>query len=188
MSAPSLRPDRVYALALYGRDKRLILGYFDTPFLTIPGGSLRPEEEPEQGLRRIVYETLCCDCQVVGSIGPRHVFDGTGDDAMAYEVVLSEDEFVASSGVVGITKEQALGTMVDPNPVINRMIWDGFSVMEVPVTGENQVDSDYLPIEGIYVDPEPHRQHVLVEEIDGERREWARLDPTSPTGKMEPKP
>ncbi len=175
----------VYALILFGKDHLLVLQQ------TVQGWSLPctrvfPGEDERQALTRCLKEFGYDEVEVIRSIGPRHYFK-SGVDASAFEVevfnaVSLPDEF----RLMG--KEQAASVQLIDEPAIQRMIWDGFSILQPWTNVPSPVPFEFLPIEdGIYCDP--GMTHLLVEDYPeggiAKRRQWPRLDPTSPTGKME---
>lgn len=75
-------------------------------------------------------------------------------------------------------RKEDMAALELPDP-LRRMLLDGFSILEEPRIGPNQVDEDFLPIEGIFLSDDGL---CLVEEgLDG-RKEWRRLDPATPFG------
>lgn len=171
---------RVYALFLFGKDRRLVLTKTPEGSWTLPSNSINDGEDEVEALMYGLCELGYDDASVARSIGPRHRFRD-GSEATAYEVEV-RTPVPFPDDMRPVTKEEAAALILVDEPAIRRMIWDGFSVMEPYQVCPKQVEGTIE--EGIYCDP--GIDHLLVEEVDAERREWPRLDPSSPTGKLYP--
>lgn len=171
----SKKADRVYGLAPLGKPKSLLLRSTsaDPAVYTLPGGLVRDGETEEEAMIRLMSEQTGYDeIIVIRSIGPRHRFaDGT--DATAYEIEILGGQPWPDE--VWVNRLSFPTLRLDSESAVQQMIADGLSVMEPWTSCEHKVPEEFLPIEGIFTDPGV--DHLLVEEVSDERREWPRLTP-----------
>lgn len=169
------KADYVYALFLFHDEQMQLLVEHESGFWTLFGGSVLPDETEQDALRRHVLEQWHCEGEVsvLDQVGPLHELPaGNGKTAKAFRCYATSQSGLTADEFVGVTPFAQDEMMIElGTPVIERMIWDGFSIMKDPTVLPKRTDNE---VEGIHLHP---NGRVLVEEKKGERREWARLDP-----------
>lgn len=155
----------------------------------LPSGRVEDGEQDRDALKREVREETGLEVEVIEQVGPPHVFND--DTAVAYVCTVVGGQLVPTREAKDhwyVDKEEIkrlpLVGPVERLGRTGRMAWDGLSILEEPTVGPNEVPDDMLPIEGIFVSDDGC---LLVDETSEGRKTWPRLDPYSPTGKMEPK-
>jgi 8-oxo-dGTP pyrophosphatase MutT (NUDIX family) len=181
----------VFTLILVKNDaeKKLLLSERqDGKGWNLPGGRVEEGESDFDALIREVREETGLDIEPLEQVGPLHVFNE--DTAVAYVCTVTGGQLIPTKEAKQhryVDKEE-IKTLTLVGPVgrlgrTGRMAWDGLSIMEEPTVGPNEVPEDMLPIEGLFASDDGC---LLVDETNEGRKTWPRLDPYSPTAKMEP--
>ncbi|MDB4978536.1 MAG: hydrolase [Candidatus Peribacteria bacterium] len=202
----------VFALILAKRSV-LVSERQDGKGWNLPGGRVEEGESDHDALAREVWEETGLEIEVLEQVGPPHVFND--DTAVAYACRVIGGQLVSTSeakqhwyanatelkqgffrvrhkeyvdGISMTTGFQDVPlTLVGPTDRLGRtgrMVWDGLSLLEDPILGPNEAPEEYLPIEGVFVSDDGC--FLIDETVEGQKK-YPRLDPYSPTGKMEPK-
>jgi hypothetical protein len=174
------KPQLAYALILCAQTKSVLVCELPTGEWRPPGGPVEKDETEFSNLARHVLQQTGLVVEVVESIGPEHVINGR--TARAFDCQSIHETSAGTALAYGwINKEDVLKRPFT-HPAILRMVLDALSILEEPDrTLGNFKDTDV--IYGIEVTPDGyHLQETTFEEC----RIWPRLDPSSPTGKMEP--
>lgn len=177
----------VFALILVPERKHLLVQErADGKGWELPGGGVLPGENDFTALAREVTQETGLIVEPLEQVGTPLIFQE--DTALAFTCkiesgALSPTEEARQHRFV--TKEEIRSlTLLGPTGRLGRMarmIWDGFSLMEEPAT----CDSCGKCIEGIFLSDDGC---LLIEDDGIKRHTWPRLDPYSPTGKVEPNP
>jgi len=202
----------VFALITEGK-KLLLSERMDGKGWNLPGGRVEEGETDQVALVREVEEETGLKVEVLHRVGPDHVFND--DTAVAYlcKVVGGELKLTAEAknhawvnaqevrqGNIHIPGQEF--DMEAPQNDVNiplklvgpegrlgrtgRMIWDAFSVMESVIHSHKFGTTEWQPRP--ITDYEVSRDGLRITMDNGERiLIWDRLDPYSPTGKIQPK-
>lgn len=196
----------VFALIMSHEEKSVLLSErADGKGWNLPGGRVELGEDDHTALIREVNEETGLEVEVLEQIGEPLVF--SEDTALAYACTIvgeqliptneavrhafcSQEDVQAGRKRVGLS--EGVGQWVPLKLVgpegrlgrMGRMVYDGFSLLEEPQTGPNDVPAEYLPIEGVFVSQD--KCFLIDETFDGQKK-WPRLDPFSPTGFIQPK-
>ncbi len=203
----------VFAIITAAEQKSILISLrADGKGWNLPGGGTDGQDDVDALMREVLEETGV-EVDVIERLGPPHDFEGpkSFDTAVAYVCIPSGGELVATSEAqmhLYVTKEELKAgvarrlakdchglaeqfegerdiplKLVGPEGRLGRtgrMVFDGLSILEEPERGPNGVPE---PTEGIFASDD---NLYLIEEADGERRKWRRLDPHTPSGYMEP--
>jgi hypothetical protein len=131
-------------------------------------------EYPHEALERLGQELFGgrrSDLDACEQIGPEFVLP---DGRKAVALICCADKFELNHpdyAQCAFFSANDLLTSVLIDARCERQAWDGFSIMEVPRILSAQTGG----VEPIYCDP--GKEHILVDESRGVRREWPRLNP-----------
>ena len=169
----------------------------------LPGGAVEEGESDFDALVREVREETCLEVEVLEQVGSPLVFKD--DTAVAYACTIvggrlePTDEAIRHhyctaddlrAGRIRVGMSEGLGQWIPLKLVgpegrlgrMGRMVWDALSILEDPQMVPNKVPNEWL-IEGVFVTEDGC---FLWEETPEVQKKWPRLDPYSPSGKVEP--
>ena len=174
MNQPLPKIQVVFGVLLKKRTKTIL--FFERTadgLWTLPFTDVRDNEYPHEALERRGQELfgLESDLEAFEQLGPAFQLP---DGRTAAALVCNADGFELANDEYAqcmFFRSEDLLTAVSIDKVCERPAWDGFSILEEPNVLAAQTDG----VEAIYCDP--GKEHVLVDESRGQRREWPRLDP-----------
>lgn len=174
------KADFVYAAFYRRRDSTQFLFELEEEGLwTLIGGSVRPNESEHDALRRHIAAQWHCRSQVVieEQVGPIHLLpdNKTGKAFSCYAAVWEGELGIGFVQACAFTEMDVRSAVPLAGVPIERIIWDVFSIFRAPISVSPIHTASGMT--GIYCDP--GQEHLLVEEGQGERWVWPRLDPSS---------
>lgn len=196
--------------ALITRDKVLLLSErMDGKGWNLPGGRVEESESDQVALVREVREETGLNVKVLHQVGPDHVFND--DTAVAYACKIVGGQLAVTAeaknhawvnaqevrqghfynpeydemGNRTFENEQRFEVkLVGPEGRLGRtgrMVWDAYTLMEEPIKGSLGVNAEKLPPDTIVCVHDCFFKRI----DDRDYWCWRRLDPHTPSGKME---